>query len=271
MSEAGAAPLCWSVAHLGPLAASAADAALIYATVAGPDPRDANTRIQPAVTLSGWSRPDLAGMRLGIYPDWFEHASPEVVAACRALLQEFEHAGAEVRTVSIPELDEIRIAHVITILSEMLAAMSRYPTRRRQHAPSTRISLALASAFSASDYVWAQRMRTRALAHFAAAFQQVDAIITPATAVTAQPIPAGGERGGWSDLSIDTELMRYAFPSNFTGNPAISFPAGYDSRGLPVGLQAIGRHWEEHILLRLAYNAERIVPRRLPARYYGLF
>jgi len=271
ISEVGAAPLCWSVAHLGPLAASVTDAALVYAAVAGPDPLDTNSRVQPPVTLAGWNRPDLRGLRLGIYKDWFEHAAPEVISTCRALLEELHHAGADICTITIPELDEMRIAHVITILSEMAVCMSNYREQRKQHSASTRMSLAMGDAFTATDYLWAQRMRTRAMAHFAAAFQQVDAIITPSTALAAQPIPAGGLSDGWSDLSTDTELMRYAFPANFTGNPAISFPAGYDSRGLPISLQAIGRHWEEHLLLRVAFNAERIVQRRLPPRYYPLF
>lgn len=271
VSEAGAAPLCWSVGHLGPLAASTADAALIYLTIAGPDPRDANSLRHPPVTLAGWQNTDLHGLRLGIYPEWFEHADPEVVAICKAQVEAFRAAGAEIQTIEIPELDEMRIAHVITILSEMAASMKNYRAQRKLHSGSTRISLAMAEAFTATEYVMAQRMRTRALAHFAAAFTQVDAILTPATALAAQPIPEGGADGGWSDLSVDTELMRFVFPSNFTGSPAITFPAGYDSRGLPVGMQAIGRHWEEHLLLRLAFTAEQTVERRAPARFYPVF
>ena len=271
ISEAGAAPLCWSVAHLGPLAASVADAALLYEAVAGPDPRDPNTRVQPPVTLAGWQRADLRGVRLGIYADWFEHAAPEVVSICRALLKDLERAGAEICPITIPELDEMRIAHVITLLSEMAVCMGNYRGQRQQHSASTRMSLAMGDAFHAGEYLWAQRMRTRALAHFAAAFQQVDGIVTPATALAAQPIPEGGTSGGWSDLSTDTELMRYAYPANLTGLPAISFPAGYDARGLPVSMQVMGRHWEEHLLLRVAFNAERIVQRRMPARFYTLF
>jgi aspartyl-tRNA(Asn)/glutamyl-tRNA(Gln) amidotransferase subunit A len=66
-------------------------------------------------------------------------------------------------------------------------------------------------------------------------------------------------------------MMRYVFPSNFTGNPGITFPVAYDSRGLPVGMQAIGRHWEEALLLRVAYNAEQAVQRQTPKRYYRVF
>ncbi len=270
VSERGAAPLCWSVAHLGPLAASVEDAALAYAVIAGPDPRDPNSLVQPPVTLAGWNRPDLSGVRLGIYRPWFEHAAPQVVQICTRLVEQLELAGAQVREIEIPWLDEMRIAHVVTILSEMAMCMHSYRQQRKLHAPSTRLNLLLGEACTSLDYLQAQRMRTRALQVFREVFQQVDVILSPATALAAQPIPAGGLSDGWSDLSTDTEMMRYVFPGNLAGLPAISFPAGYDERGLPVGMQAMGRHWEEHLLLRVAYTAEQVVVRRNPPRYAAI-
>ena len=271
MSESGAAPLCWSVAHLGPLADCVEDAALAYSIMAGPDPRDPNSQIQPPVTLAGWHLPDLKGLRLGIYPAWFEHASAGVVAACKAMLEQFRLAGAEIREVAIPGLDEMRIAHAVTILSEMAVCMRSYPGFRKQHAPSVRLSLVLGDVFNATDYLLAQQVRTRALNTFREIYQQVDVIVSPGTALTAQPVPPNGTLDGWSDLGADTEMMRYVFPGNLVGLPAISFPVGYDEQGLPVGMQAMGRHWEEHTLLRVAYVAEQSLARRAPRRFYKTF
>ena len=253
------------------LPASSADAALAYALVAGPDPLDPITQGQPPVTLAGWNRADLKGVRLGVYPQWFENADPEVVLVCRTLLRQLELAGAEVREISVPWLDEIRVAHAVTILSEIATGMKKYRAQRSQHGPAVRLSLMLGESLTAIDFLQAQRMRTRAMAAFDEVFQQVDVIITPGTALAAQPIPAGGLSNGWSDLSTDTEMMRFVFPANLTGHPAISFPAGYTAAGLPVGMQAMGRHWEEHLLLRVAYNAERLLARRTPGRYYRVF
>ncbi|MHC1781751.1 MAG: amidase [Anaerolineaceae bacterium] len=271
VSEKGAAPLCWSVAHLGPLTASVADAAHIYSIIAGPDPADSNTLLQPPITLKGWQTTNLKSLRFGIYPEWFGHAAPDIVKTCYAMVEQFKAAGAEVHEIVVPELDEMRVAHVITILSEMAVCMKNYPTHRKHHGNSVRLSLTLGETFTALDYLRAQRVRTRALAIFADIFQKVDVILTPATALTAQPIPAGGEIKGWSDLGTDTEYMRFVYPFNLTGLPAISFPAGYDGEGLPVGMQAVGRHWEEHILFRVAYNAEKNMQRRKPQRYYPVF
>ena len=270
VSEFGAAPLDWSVAHLGPIGATVEDVALMYAVIAGPDPRDPNSQHQPDVTLAGWSTPDLRGLTLGIYTPWFRHAAPAVVAACEAMLAHFRQAGAEVRQVTIPELDAMRLAHVITILSEMMTSMANHQEELGQLGASVRTTLALTAAFTSAEYVKAQRMRTRALAIFAKVFGEVDAIITPGTAITAPPIPAKDAAGGWSDLSADTEVMRYVFPANLTGLPALTFPVGYDAAGLPIGMQAMGRHWEEATLLRIARVAEQAVTRRRPGVFFAL-
>ncbi|MDZ4159417.1 MAG: amidase, partial [Anaerolineaceae bacterium] len=209
VSEFGAAPLCWSMAHLGPLAASVEDAALVYSIIAGSDPREPLSQTQPAVTLADWNLPHLRGVRLGIYRDWFNHASAGVVEACSAMLERLTAAGAEVCEITIPGLDEMRVAHAVTILSEMAVCMQPYADRRQQHGAAVRISLTLGEAFTASDYVQAQRLRTRALATFRDLFRSVDVIISPATALAAQPIPQHGLPDGWSDLGTDTEMMRY--------------------------------------------------------------
>jgi Asp-tRNA(Asn)/Glu-tRNA(Gln) amidotransferase A subunit family amidase len=158
----------------------------------------------------------------------------------------------------------MRIAHVVTLLAEQDANMQdRREERRKLSAPS-RLTLALAYGFTSTDYVQAQRVRTQAISTFEHVFEQVDAVITPTTAITAPLIPPAGARDGWSDLSVTTEKMRYAFPANLTGLPAISFPVGYDAAGLPIGMQAMGRFWGEQTLLRIAYTAEQSLERRRP-------
>ena len=270
VSERGAAPLCWSVAHLGPLGASVEDVAITYAIIAGPDLAEPLTLQQPPVTLLGWDTPDMQGVRIGVYPEWFRHAAQELVEANEKMVAEFQKLGAELVQISIAELDAMRIAHAVTILSEMAASMENYPEHRDDFADSTRLSLVLGRVTSSHDYLQCQRMRTRAMKIFAEAFDKVDVILTPGTALPAPKVPAEAESNGWSDLGVTTELMRFVFPANFTGNPAISFPVGYTPEGLPLSMHAMGRHWEEHLLLRTAYNAERLVQRHLPKHHWDL-
>jgi Asp-tRNA(Asn)/Glu-tRNA(Gln) amidotransferase A subunit family amidase len=269
VSEFGAAPLCWTVGHLGPLTASVEDTALMYSIIAGADSKDVNTLRQPAVTLKDWNVPDLNGLTVGIYPEWFEHSDPEVAKVNYALVDKFKERGLVVKEISIPELNATRIAHAVTILSEMAICLKRYAGQRKEHGGAVRLSLVIGEVLTAMDYLQAQRMRTRAMNNFNAVFTDVDMILTPGTALASQPILPGGLNGGWSDLSIDTEMMRYIFPGNLLGLPGIAFPSGYDSRGMPVGMQVIGRHWEENLLLRMAYNAEQVVERKLPKFYFG--
>jgi Asp-tRNA(Asn)/Glu-tRNA(Gln) amidotransferase A subunit family amidase len=270
VSEFGAAPLCWSVGHLGPIGASVEDVAMVYAAIAGPDPLDPNTLHQPPVKLERWNDPNLRGLKLGLYKEWFDHCSPGVRQVCHAALDKLAQAGAEIVEVEVPELDEMRIAHVASILGEMATSLANFPKNEKELAPSVRLTLTLGKEFTSKDYIIAQRMCTRAMHIFSRVLAGVDAILSPATAMTAPLIPQAGIPGGWSDLSVDTEMMRYIFPGNLVGLPAIAFPAGYDEQGLPVGMHAMGGPWQEHVLLRIATGAECVVERRLPAKFYHI-
>ena len=269
VSEFGAAPIAWSVAHLGPIAATAEDCALAYAVLAGPDPRDPNSQHQPPVTLDALNR-DLRGIKLGIYRRWFEHADPEIVAACTRAVEALEQRGAVICEIEIPELYPASVAHAITILMEMLANMDRHWDRRSEFGFVTRLPLAAMRATTSTDYIQAQRIRTRTIQHFEDAFKVVDAIVTPTTAITAPPIKESALPYGESNLTQVIEIIRFVNPQNFTGHPAISIPVGYDSRGLPIGMQITGRAWQEDLLLRLAYAVGESVERRKPQVWYDL-
>jgi Asp-tRNA(Asn)/Glu-tRNA(Gln) amidotransferase A subunit family amidase len=264
-SSYGSAPLTWSNDQLGPLAAYAGDAAYMYAIMAGPDPKDPNTINHPGMIFEGVDRLDLRGLTLGVYRPWFEHASMEVVEACKRLLDSLRARGAKVKDVVIPELDAARVAHIVSITSEIATAQDKYARQhRRDYSLEVRTDMVLARSFSARDYIQALRVRTRAMAHFAAALGDVDAIVTPATGCAAPAIPADALADGDSDLTTLLEIMRFATPANLIGLPAIAFPAGYTAEGLPIGFQAMGRPWEEHVLLRIARVAESLVERKPP-------
>jgi len=273
VSEHGAAPLCWSVAHVGPLGATSADAAVVFAAIAGPDPEDPNSLGHPPVRLDRFREggEDCPGLRVGVYEPWFEHAQPDVVAVCRQMLDRLGDAGAEIRAIEIPDLDLLRAVHLVTIVSEMAAAHDEYYAEHRaDYGYDTRISLALARSLKATDYVHAQRHRAAICETFGRVLGEVDVIATPATGRTAPVLPADALKTGESNMETLSQIMRFAPAANVTGLPAISFPAGYDSQGLPIGFQVIGRPWDEDLLLRLARLAERWVPRRGPPLHRSL-
>lgn len=263
ISEHGVAPLCWSVGHVGPIGATVYDVALAYAVMSGPDSADPNSLVQPPVTLAGLGRTDLSGLRVGVYRPWFEHAEPVIVAAADRAVEHLRSKGAEVVRIDLPGLDLTRVAHAVTILSEMLTSMLEHQEHLPEMAAHVRVSLAAARAFSSTDYVRAQRARAEVMTRMDRLFEEVDVIATPSTGVTAPLIPVTDDHESWSDLSTTVELMRFVFLQNLTGHPAISVPSGYDSLGLPIGFQLTGRHWEEALLLRLAAVVEANTERHL--------
>jgi len=270
MSEFGCNQLCWSVLHLGPIAATVEDTAIAYACMAGQDVKDPASLHQPTPVLENWNKGDLKGIKLGIYRSWFEHASPEIVKVCYALLEKLTIAGAVVKEIVIPGLDMMRITHAVTLLGEMAATMEDYPANLKNLHAETRVSLSMGRETNIGDNIKTQRMRTFYMKLFSDIFNEVDAVVTPATGITAPEVSLKDASGGWLDLSSSTEVMRYAFPANMVGLPAVSFPAGYDSLGLPIGMQAMGRWWDEALLLRIAFNAEKVVERRRPVIYFDL-
>lgn len=271
VSEHGAAPLCWSMAHVGPIGASVYDVALSYAIMSGPDPLDPTSLNQPTVDLQDLGNDDLSGLRMGLYRQWFEHADPVIVKVCDDALAHLESRGARAVPIEIPNLEAIRVSHSVSIVSEMRSAISPfYPSQKDKLGLDVRMNMALAEKFRSADYVMAQRIRTRALEDFAKIFSEVDVVVSPTTACVAPDIPEEALQNGISDVGQIMEIMRFAPIGNFLGYPAISVPAGYAPTGQPIGLQIMGRAWEESTLLRMARVVECYTEKKKPEYWVDL-
>lgn len=268
ISEHGAAPLCWSLAHLGPIGLTSEDVALLYAVMAGQDDADPAAVQQPDVHLEGLDQLDLAGVRVGVDAAWFEDADAEVVGPCRDALLVLERAGAELVSVAVSDVDLGRLAHLVTIGTEMTASQEPY-LREHRHAygADTRLLFSLVASFPPTLYLAAQRARARVSASFGDVLRTVDVLATPATGCVAPEVEEDALASGESNLESFDRIMRFAPIPNLTGLPAVSVPAGH-ARHLPVGLQLIGRPWEEHLLLRLCRVVERGVQRRQPRVHF---
>jgi Asp-tRNA(Asn)/Glu-tRNA(Gln) amidotransferase A subunit family amidase len=271
ISTTGEYPLGRTVGNIGPIAAGARDLALAYMVTAAVDPMDAAMAGAPDPDLKGFTD-DLRGVRIGVYPPWFEHGNETVVTTARSLVDRLAEAGAKLVEVEIPGLDDLRVAHLVTITLEMCASMeTALRERRRDFGIETRANLALAQYLNTSDYLKAQQVRARTAARLQEVFQTVDVIATPTTANLPPHLYGSRLMAGVSDLRNTIETMRFTALANMTGNPAVSVPAGFiaetDPRGsgrIPAGLQCIGRHWEEPLLLRIARVAEGLIERPRP-------
>lgn len=258
ISSHGSAGVVKSMSFPGPLAAFPSDINTSYLLMAGTDEHDRTTHHQPAPIPANMEVTDLRGKTIGYMPAWFDHADREIVAACRSMLYYFQAAGAELREISIPQLEAARVAHTIIITREILTAL-QHDLRLHGYKLSdeTRLSLALAREFKDADLHKAQQTRATLIANLKHIYGQVDVIATPTTGLVAPIINSSAIPHGLSDLSSTFEIMRFAFVANLAGLPAISIPAGHTKSGLPIGFQLIARPWQEHELIEAAQVAEQ--------------
>eukprot|EP00249_Psilotum_nudum_P018506 c26841_g1_i2 orf=298-2112(+) len=266
----GVLELAWTVEVVSPIAGTVEDAMLVYAAMLGscPDDITASRPMPPCFPMLRDSLSDadnarvIGSLRLGKYTEWFNDVSSlEVSEMCMTALQLLiDTYGIQLTEIVLPELEEMRIGHVVSIGSEIANAINPYYMKgRKDICYEIRSTLALFRAFSSSDYLAAQRLRRRIMHHHLEAFKSVDVIVTPTTAMTAPKIPKEALRVGESNLELAGNLMRFVVAPNFLGLPAITVPVGHDKDGLPIGLQLIGQPWFEATLLRLAFVIELAV------------
>lgn len=263
VSRAGVLPLSWSLDHAGPMTRTVEDAALILQVIAGHDPADPASARAPVPDYLAELDGGVRGLRVGVPRAYFyEGAQPGVLARVEAALDVLRGAGAEVQVVAIPDLD-LAGAAFAPIISVEAAAYHAHWLRERpeQYGDDVRLRLEQGALYPAVQYLQAQQARRRVVAGFAAALAAVDVLVTPTVPVTA---PALHE----TIVATPNPLTRCTFPLDVCGFPALSVPCGFDGGGLPVGLQIIGRPWEEATVLRAgrAYERETGWTERRPPR-----
>jgi len=261
VSVFGAMPLAPSLDHIGPLARSVADAAILLALIAGRDPLDPTSSPRPVEDYRGALKKPLRKFRLGRPREhYWEKLDAEVRRAADAAVRDMEKRGAVVREVSLPHLKESLDAATDVSLAEALhvhEAAGYFPSRAAEYGEEVRQRIDAGGKVPAHRYLAGFDVRNRMLAEFDAAFQDVDAIVAPtvpmpAPLIGAESVPIDGEQ-----IGVRPALVGHSRPANFTGLPAISIPCGFTRDGLPVGLQLIGRAFDEATLLRIAFSYER--------------
>jgi len=248
--------LSWSMDHLGPLAWTARDVALMLNAMAGRDPADATAsrRAVPdyLVGIDGGIR----GFRVGLPENYFfERLDPEVAAGVRAAARQLGALGAEVRELYIPDAQHMTDVSMIIARSES-SALHTVVLREQPEAlqPTVRARLEVGLAISAHDYLQALRLRSRLTRAFIReVFDEIDVLLTP---VTPEPPPALAPLKAATAEAFNARSARFSSltrPFNGYGLPALSVPCGFTTAGLPLAFQAVGRPFEEARLLRLAH------------------
>ncbi|KAL2537128.1 Fatty acid amide hydrolase [Forsythia ovata] len=269
-----------TVEIIGAITSTVEDAILVYAAILGSSIAD-KIALKPSLpclpSLSSHENSSaLESIRLGKYTEWFNDVfSTDISEKCEDVLNRLsETYGCRTVEIVIPELREMRTAHLVSIGSEVLSGLNPEleDGKAEKFTCDTRTNLALFRSFTASDYVAAQCLRRRIMYFHMEIFKNVDVIVTPTTGMTAPLIPSNALKSGETDLQVTGNLMRFIATANLLGLPAISVPVGYDEQGLPVGLQLIGRPWCEATILRLAAAIEELCasPKKKPLQFYDI-
>ncbi|KAF7053047.1 hypothetical protein CFC21_061046 [Triticum aestivum] len=255
LSNSGLLPLNWTVGVPGILAATVEDALIAYAAMVDQSrPAHSQPQLNLPMLTSTHCMPNI---RLARYGKWFNDSSDNIRGCCDKALQILRaHYGWETVDVTVPEVEEMRLAHYVTMGAECSASLAAKYLEKLDKSEigwDVRIALSAYGSFSSRAYLNAQRIRNRQMYFHNKIFETADAIVTPMTGVTAYALQDDALRTGELDYINAAAISRYSIAGNFLGLPAITVTVGYDRGGLPVGLQFIGRPWAEATLLHLAY------------------
>lgn len=262
VSRAGGIPLAWTMDHVGPLTSTAAEAAALLQAIAGHDAADDTSSRRPVPDYAKLLTAPLRGLKLGIPDNWFFDAlEADVAAAVEQAIDELVRLGASRVKVSLPFMEEVVGAHRALIFSEAsayyqpyLQAEERNKSDGRRFADDIRPLLQAGLFLPAADYLNAQRLRTRVRAAWAEVFSKFDCLATPTSPIVAtrfgqQTVELNGEEKPLVRAYLDLTL-----PFNYSGHPAISVPCGFSRDGLPIGLQLVGKPFDEATILRVAHQ-----------------
>jgi aspartyl-tRNA(Asn)/glutamyl-tRNA(Gln) amidotransferase subunit A len=248
----GVVPLAWSLDHLGPIARSVEDAAVLFEALAGHDPRDERTRPIPVPAVEAALPGSIEGLRVGVLRDDGSGeplGSPETLAAWHTGLAALSRAGATLVELDLPELSRLRVLNSALIPQEAVAYHLPWLRERLDdYGEFMRLRILAAFAYGPADFVRAQQLRQALRATCSRVFEEVDLLSTPT-------VPYGAPT-----LGDPARNIWFTAPFNALGWPAITVPVGLTTEGLPLGLQIVGRPWDEVTVLRAAQVVEQEGP-----------
>lgn len=262
----GMNPVSWTMDFGGPMARTVADTRTLLQAVAGTDPRDPSTVGTPSLR-PGLKKPlDLKGIRVGLFEEAIGRpTTPDVAAVIVRAAELLAGAGADVVPFALSGfLNDSGDAHGDIMWPEVLFTHREwYPAKRELYSRFLRDRLADTQSISAQAYLIAMETRTRLQRELNAAMADVDLLLLPVV-----PFPATPLEGAEDDHEEDRtdELVGLGWlncPFDVTGNPAISMPGGLTPDQLPVGIQLVGRPFEDLLVLDVAETLEGLLDFRL--------
>jgi aspartyl-tRNA(Asn)/glutamyl-tRNA(Gln) amidotransferase subunit A len=254
-------PHTWSLDHPGPLTRRVDDAAVVLAVVAGSDPRDVASADAPVADYVQALKGGVRGVRIGLPREHFwDRIDSSVERVVRRALQDLEAGGAHVKEVSIPHMAGALGAILVTEMASVTAWHDKYlktPTERLKYTSEVRALMDAGKFIFATDFLKAQRLRRVLAEEVRSAFEGVDVLATPTLPLRAWDVAESHVQIAGQAEHVLHACWRFTYPWNLTGLPALSVPCGF-AEGLPVGLQLIGRPFDEATILRVGHAYQEI-------------
>jgi aspartyl-tRNA(Asn)/glutamyl-tRNA(Gln) amidotransferase subunit A len=259
VSRAGAMPLSQSLDTVGPLAQTVEDCALLLGLMAGADPQDATASALPVPDYMAATKGPIKGLKIGVPSAFYvDDLDPEVARALDETIAVLKKEGAEIVPVELPDQRQLTAACQIVLATEAAALHKRWMIERQQdYGPQVLMRLQNGLAIPGVSYLEAMRWRGPALAAYLAAVTRTDAVLAPVAPVPAPTIAESDVGNSDGAEAVIQRLTRFTRPVNYLGLPSLSIPAGFTKSGLPVGMQLIGRSFDEAVLLRIGAAFQR--------------
>jgi aspartyl-tRNA(Asn)/glutamyl-tRNA(Gln) amidotransferase subunit A len=260
ISRAGAMPLSQSLDTVGPLARTAQDCALLLGLMAGADPLDPTAMAGPVPDYAAATRQSIKGLRIGVPTAFYvDDLDPEVAGILDDTIATLKREGATIVQVELPDQRQLTAACQLVLAVEAAAFHKRWLIERPgDYGPQVLMRLQNGLAIPGVSYLEAMRWRGPALAAFNAAVAGVDAVIAPVAPVPAPTIAESDVGNSPGAEAVIQRLTRFTRPINYLGLPSLAIPAGFTRDGLPVGMQLIGRSFDEAMLLRIGAAFQRV-------------
>jgi aspartyl-tRNA(Asn)/glutamyl-tRNA(Gln) amidotransferase subunit A len=263
VSKHGVVPMSATLDTVGPMARTVEDCALMLGVIAGHDPADSGSLREPVPDYAAELPKGAAGLRLGLDREHFLSARvvPEVRAACEAAIEKLRGLGAEIVEVRLEGLGHASAIGMPVLLADT-SEWHRELLRSRgdRYQPGTRLMLELGEMVLGAQYVTAQRARSWLKARLRIAFEmhRLDALVGPTLPDTTMPVEKLTMDLTGHGNTVLSAFLHHCFFANVLGLPALSFPCGFSSAGLPIGLQVVGRPFDESTLFRIGDAYQRV-------------
>jgi aspartyl-tRNA(Asn)/glutamyl-tRNA(Gln) amidotransferase subunit A len=259
VSRAGAMPLSQSLDTVGPLARTVEDCALLLGLMAGADPEDPTASTLPVPDYMAASTASLKGLKIGVPTSFYvDDLDADVAKALEDTMTVLRREGADIVKVELPDQRQLSAACQFVLAVEAAAFHKRWLIERPQdYGPQVLMRLQNGLAIPAVLYLEAMRWRGPALAAHVAATADVDAVLAPVAPVAAPSIAESDVGNSPNAEAVIQRLTRFTRPINYLGLPSLSIPSGFNAKGLPIGMQLVGRSFDEATLITIGAAFQR--------------